>query len=73
MMRTYSIDSDRRFICDIENGRSIGQIVFDMRDGSIQASKPGSMPKIIWIWHVMEFLKICSKMYKPIPSDLNVE
>lgn len=72
-MRTYNIDSDRRFICDIENGRSVGQIVFDMNDGSILASKPGAMPKIIWIWQVMEFLKICAKMYKPTPSDSNVD
>lgn len=72
-MRTYYIDADRRFLVDIENGNQHGEIVFDMISGNIQASKPSNMPKLVWIWHVMEFLKICAKMYKPCKVAFDVD
>lgn len=67
-MRTYYIDDERKFRCEIENGKFSGDLIFDMTNGSFYGNMPANMPKYTWFWYVMDFIKICAKMYKPAPS-----
>ena len=58
-MRTYYIDDERKFRCEIENGKFSGDLIFDMTNGSFYGNMPANMPKYTWFWYVMDFIKIC--------------
>lgn len=71
MMRIYTIDDDRNFRCEIVTGVHSGDISLNLATGYFQANRPKGMPMYVWHYHLMEFLKTSSKMFKPSPEKFN--
>lgn len=70
-MRIYTIDEDRIFHCEIVTGKHSGNISLNLQTGFFQADRPLGMPMYIWHYHLQEFLKMTSKMFKPSPDKFN--